>query len=352
MVQQVEIGAGYVHVIIKMKKINKTNLLTITLVLLLFIPITYSFSGTKIGSDVYVEGNSPGKLGDKTLSNAQVNIVNTLCEADRYTDRYLFPGNDVDAPGTCKTCDGAGNVGNINGADPHSECNGLSCSSYYYGWVSNTCYKRKDVSANDHICVSGACQTASVCPSQSRGGSSGVSRTQCKTPSGCSGTTAPSLGNVLSGQDTYGDCGTCQACNGVGACAGMSSFWGSNQYGCVGTNKKCTNGACVTCSGWAYNGGCWYEGGLGQSCADVCASKSGCSGGGRETSNCDVCLHFFSPNNGCQDFQSGFGHYAPGVWEDYLRIGTIYYDACIRYSGLYGSCSGNSFLRRVCNCNS
>ncbi|MEA2037273.1 MAG: hypothetical protein U9O94_07205 [Nanoarchaeota archaeon] len=324
-----------------------------TLVLLLFIPISYSFSGNRIGSDVYVEGNSPGELGSKTLVNVQANIVNTLCEADRYTDRYLFPGNDVDAPGTCKTCDGAGNVGNINGADPHSECNGLSCSSYYYGWVSNTCYKRKDVSASSHICVNGACQTTSVCPSQSRGGSSGTSRTTCKTSQGCTGTTGPSLGNVPNGQDTYNDCsGVCQACNGVGACGGMTTTWGINQYGCTGVNKRCSSGSCITCNGWALNGGCWYAAGVGQGCATRCSGLGGCMGGGAETSNCDVCQHFFGVQPAGCITSTYRNPPATGPSTGYIFSPK----ACYRYNGVNMGCYADGATgtynqhRFVCNC--
>ncbi|MEA2037918.1 MAG: hypothetical protein U9O94_10510 [Nanoarchaeota archaeon] len=335
-----------------MKKTNKNIFLIITLVLLIFIPITYSFSGSKIGSDTYVETNSPSKLGSKTLNNAQANIVNTLCEADRYTDRYLFPGSEVDAPGICKTCDGNGNVGNINGADPHSECAGISCSSYYYGWVSNTCYRRKDVSASEHICVSGACQTSSVCPSQPQGSSSGVSRTTCKTPSGCSGTTAPSLGNVAAGQDTYGDCsGSCRACNGAGACAPFDTQWGQGAaYGCSGSDRRCYSGSCVQCSGWFNSNQCWYAGGLGEGCGIACSN--GCYPYRTAVNGCSICDHFFDPDTefGTCQYISNWNGLDPLFNPTNWYSGGKHYSSCIDTPGI-GGCARLSIAHSICSCN-
>ncbi|MEA2037271.1 MAG: hypothetical protein U9O94_07195 [Nanoarchaeota archaeon] len=340
----------------KTKKPNKNNFLIITLVLLLFIPITYSFSGTKIGSDVYVEGNSPGKLGDKTLSNAQVNIVNTLCEADRYTDRYLFPGNDVDAPGTCKTCNGAGGVGNIDdGNDFFNECNGLTCSSYYIqsGIESATtiemCYTRANEPASTHNCNgAGACRTAAQdCPDNGQDTYQYACQ-NCRyiSSSSCTGTTLGecskySVGTLHTSCSTCDDLGT----DTNGWVTPQTTDWGEGLYGCTGSNQRCYRGSCYTCSGWLYQGYCFYISDFDQGCASVCGGDRHIDyfdGGGctwNWGTNCALCKHWY-PSAECFGYRVGPAY-----------RGAPYYD-CRFYDGGSQDCGTTSGdWRRICACN-
>ncbi|MEA2037274.1 MAG: hypothetical protein U9O94_07210 [Nanoarchaeota archaeon] len=142
-----------------MKKTNKNNFLIITLVLLLFIPISYSFSGNKIGSDSYIEGNSPGKLGDKDFDNTQANLyMEDECDASRYTSN----GFDIPEYGfeitPCSYCDGNGGVinkpvgtkcGLCKVCDSNGLCNGINTS-----WGGGSAY---DCGGTDMRCFIGSC---------------------------------------------------------------------------------------------------------------------------------------------------------------------------------------------------
>lgn len=134
--------------------------------------------------------------------------------------------------GLCKRCDIAGHVGtcwNIpSGGDPDSECAGFSCSSYYWGWTGDNCYRRDNISDSEATCGgSGTCAPAAdLCPTQGQGTLATTCNVLCQDPntSTCSGTTAPVCTNVNPGTLS---CGT-------GAC--------------YNTVNQCVNGSLNTCT--------------------------------------------------------------------------------------------------------
>ncbi len=141
--------------------------------------------------------------------------------------------------GTCNACDLAGSVGTCSlvadGQDPDAECGAVNCSGFYFGWQSNTCFAKADVSAAAASCSgSASCATASEeCSAQTaRGTASLVCDSTCQSPnlSSCTGTTAGSCNNLNLGTQTCGT-GACQV-----------------------TVNRCTNGSpqsCVANSGAA-----------------------------------------------------------------------------------------------------
>ena len=114
--------------------------------------------------------------------------------------------------GTCQRCDLPTSPGTCTpvaaGDDPDSECGGVSCVGYYWGFDANACYRRADVPAAEAACNGfGSCQAASdLCPSQEQGTASLVCHPTCQVPGGgtCVGTTPGSCTNVSGGQVTCG----------------------------------------------------------------------------------------------------------------------------------------------------
>jgi hypothetical protein len=120
--------------------------------------------------------------------------------------------------GACRRCDLSGNgtctfVG--AGADPDSECAGVSCTGYHFGFVADTCRYKQDVSNAEATCNgAGACYSrAELCTAQSQVGPASpiTCDTLCQDPrSGtCTGTSAGVCDNVDQGTVTCGT-GSCQ----------------------------------------------------------------------------------------------------------------------------------------------
>jgi hypothetical protein len=156
--------------------------------------------------------------------------ANAHCDGGRcYLD--LGPGETCDEPsdcqssycvdgvccnsactGTCRRCDLTGSRGTCSttpwGQDPDSECGAIGCSSYYWGWSGETCYRRADVSAAAAACDgTGVCQTAAaVCGSQGQGTAQLTCPAPCKAPTGgtCTGTTAGTCTNQNPGNISCG----------------------------------------------------------------------------------------------------------------------------------------------------
>jgi hypothetical protein len=127
-------------------------------------------------------------------------------------------------PGTAGTCTPA-----TSGTDPDSECGGVSCASFYWGWTGDTCFRKADVSASQATCGgANACQTQSTeCSLQStKGPAATTCHATCQDPSlaTCTGTTAGTCVNVNPGNQTCGQ-GICQV-----------------------TVPQCVNGAFNTCT--------------------------------------------------------------------------------------------------------
>jgi hypothetical protein len=117
----------------------------------------------------------------------------------------------------CMACDINGSEGTcVNvpfGQDPDNECGAVDCSSYYYGFVGNTCYERADVPAGTAACDgSGSCQSAaSLCPLQDIGQADNTCDDFCQDPTvgTCNNTTPGACTNVDQGDETCGS-GPCQ----------------------------------------------------------------------------------------------------------------------------------------------
>ncbi len=103
---------------------------------------------------------------------------------------------DTACTATCQRCNrpaALGTCGPIDlGLDPDSECGGVSCSGYYWGWDGADCLTAANVPAAAVFCNgAGACQgRADVCPSASAGAVSLTCDTACTTPDDetCGGT--------------------------------------------------------------------------------------------------------------------------------------------------------------------
>ena len=99
--------------------------------------------------------------------------------------------------GICEACDlSPGGECELvgDGLDPDDECDAVSCASYYYGWVGDTCYRRADLDDAAMTCTSGnSCYSAATdCPSSAQGSGQISCSGACQTPNlgTCSGTTA------------------------------------------------------------------------------------------------------------------------------------------------------------------
>jgi hypothetical protein len=118
--------------------------------------------------------------------------------------------------GVCTACDVASALGTCSpipaGTDPDGECGSVSCSTYYWGWSGDTCYRKADVAADEASCGTGACRTAAQeCGHQTQPGPPATTcHTTCQDPNPitCSGTTPGSCTNVNPGNQSCGD-GVC-----------------------------------------------------------------------------------------------------------------------------------------------
>lgn len=150
---------------------------------------------------------SPGLAGDPCTSSAMcasgLSCVDDVCCASSCT-------------GACMACNVAGSEGTCSpvpaGTDPEDECDGLSCSGYFHGWLGNTCYQRANAIDSAVDCDgAGACEDAAdVCPGQGRGPSTLTCNATCQSTAGgtCTGTTPGTCNDDPPGS---------QSC-GIGAC--------------------------------------------------------------------------------------------------------------------------------------
>ena len=226
-------------------------------------------------------------------------------------------------------CNGAGSCTPTASQDPNSYCAGLSCAGYYWGWASDICYLRADVSAATHVCDgAGACKTAAAqCPSQGQGAIYNDCSGPCSSTAGsCTGTTSGGCYNP--GDDTL--CGTidCSARYGISTkycydranittarCEALNDCKDANTADCDGQaldTLKYTCGTCKTFDGGACTGGTLGACATNQSAAedlwgnctaDACMSGENCNGSG----SC-MPLAGTDPNNECM-FVSCAGYY-------------------------------------------
>lgn len=129
--------------------------------------------------------------------------------------------------GGCEACNVAGSLGQCTdipvGTDPAGECGAVNCSSYYSGFVGDTCYRRANAPASVVGCDGGgSCQDAAdVCPSQGQGTAQLTCNALCQdpTPGTCTGTSAGACNNVIPSPPTE-TCGTGQCQVTVNRCIG------------------------------------------------------------------------------------------------------------------------------------
>ena len=120
--------------------------------------------------------------------------------------------------GTCNACTVSGSSGTCSpipdGTDPSAECGAVSCSSFFWGWSGDSCFRKADVSATQASCGGdSACRTQSEeCNAVTTPGSvAATCHSQCQDPNlaTCLGTTAGTCTNVNPGNQTCG-VGPCQ----------------------------------------------------------------------------------------------------------------------------------------------
>jgi hypothetical protein len=197
---------------------------------------------------------------------------------------------DIACDGTCQRCAGSspswvgtnGTCATIPATqDPDSECDTVSCSNYFWGWDTLTCYNRADVSAANSKCSgSNYCYTAGdYCPTQAKGDSSGVICDCSPEENGCSGVTAGTCGNscfsygVNQTTAVLGSTIEAVSINGVFSPADKTwLMYGVGAPTSVGPVVNVANYTGVACSGTGLNtnvswaGGVWYDTGSVCSC--------------------------------------------------------------------------------------
>jgi len=99
------------------------------------------------------------------------------------------------------------------------------------------------------------------------------------------------------------------------------------------------------CSGYLWDGHCWYEGALDESCITVCSTHGGNLGTCQENDNatCDLCLHFHPNAEECMSFDSSMGPFIQDQGPGYCTY---------RPGSTAGDCSVlDSIYNRFCACN-
>ena len=152
----------------------------------------------------HCDGTCQADLADGQSCDENSDCISSIC-----TDGVCCA---TSCGGTCQSCNIAGFEGtctNIpSGQDPDSECGGLSCNGYYWGWSADDCYDRADLSSGEVGCNGvGSCQTASgLCPSQGQGDIIETCHATCQDPTGgtCTGMTAGTCTNVNPGNISCG----------------------------------------------------------------------------------------------------------------------------------------------------
>jgi len=147
--------------------------------------------------------------------------VGAFCDEPSDCQASLFCTDNVccttACDGGCEACDLPGLAGICalvpDGTDPDGECGGLSCASYFWGWASDTCYQRADVSDSQATCDgTGLCDTAaSECVLSNQGPAWLTCDALCQdpVPGTCTGSTAGFCSNLNLGNQTCGN-GVCE----------------------------------------------------------------------------------------------------------------------------------------------
>ena len=121
-----------------------------------------------------------------------------------------------DCTGSCRACNLAGSAGICrpipDGQDPASECGGLPCTGYYWGFEGSTCFRAAAISAATAACGGDdACQTPEdICGASTKGVAHSACHATCQqpTPGTCTSTVPPGCSAITGGTQTCG----------VGAC--------------------------------------------------------------------------------------------------------------------------------------
>ncbi|MFH1436486.1 MAG: hypothetical protein ABIJ56_12270 [Pseudomonadota bacterium] len=162
----------------------------------------------------------------------------------------------------------------------------------------------------------------------------GLVGASCTNPAGVSGTRNCGAGCAWSaccaaaetcGNSYDDDCDTVadDGCSTGGDCEEVvDSDWGAGPSGCSAGNQRCSGGSCITCesAGGYFSTYCWFEGGWGETCTQVCSAKSGvvhpqCTWGA-DYDFCDVCQHFTGTSESCTAADPSGPVYAAYLWNE------------------------------------
>jgi hypothetical protein len=286
---------------------------------------------------------------------------NNLCTDDNCIQGLgcVFTNNvlacdDGDACTDGETCSSGTCVGGLAiTCDDNNICTNDSCNQQngcVFDHNNATCDDGKVCTDGDQ-CGNGQCQPgpALVCDDNV-----GCTVDTCDGESGCKFTPD----ETLCKDDN--EC-THNICNAQSGCSNPNV---DNNTPCGPEGWKCIDGVCKESSpcegGWAYNGRCWYEGGVMSSgncptCTQICANHGGCHEPSLVTEgwdkSCALCKATACPNCGCQD---GPGNIAAHEAAPMHNGSLCEYTDHPAYLPICGSNHCNSTVwgrRRLCACN-